>query len=233
MKTLKTVTLQSYVERDQWLVERCRGKRVLHLGCVGFTDCPTSEKVRLAQQTLHHQLSQVADCVGIDLDREAVEELQAAGLFNNVLVGDVQRLGEFAGRLDPFDLVVAGDIIEHVSNPGAMLDGVRAFLKPDGRLIVSTPNAFGLVAQLRHLRGRIQEGAQHVLSFNLITLTQLLHRHGYVVVAAHTCHQRHAATMPSWLFRAGRAFFRAFPKYGGTLLVEAKLAGGPAGNVAG
>lgn len=225
MRTSQTLTLQSYVERDQWLVERCRGKRILHLGCVGFTDCPTDEKIRLAQQTLHYQLSQVADCVGMDLDGAAVAELQRSGLFNNVLVGDVERLGDFAGRFQPFDLVVAGDIIEHLSNPGLMLDGVKAFLKPEGRLLVSTPNAFGLVAQLRHLRGRILEGAQHVLSFNIITLTQLLNRHGYEVIEAHSCHQRHATAMPGWLFRAGHALFRAVPRYGGTLLVEAKLAG--------
>jgi 2-polyprenyl-3-methyl-5-hydroxy-6-metoxy-1,4-benzoquinol methylase len=218
---VKTIRLQKYVDRDGWLVARCRGKRVLHLGCVGFTDCPSQEKIANARQSLHQQLTEVSDCVGIDLDRITVENLQRMGIFHNLRVGNVERLQELEGELAPFDLVVAADIIEHLSNPGMMLDGVKKFLKPDGQLIVSTPNAMGLLAHLRHCVGRFREGSQHVLCFNALTLAQLLERHGYEVIATHACRQREARTAPRLLFKLGCGFFRAFPKFGGTLIFAA------------
>jgi len=218
---MKAIRLQSYVDRDGWLVARCRGKRVLHLGCVGFTDCHSQAKVENARLSLHHQLTEVSDCVGVDLDRTTVEKLQSMGIFHNLRVGNVERLQELEGQLAPFDLVVAGDIIEHLSNPGMMLDGVQRFLKPDGQLIVSTPNAMGLPAHLRHCVGRFREGSQHVLCFNALTLAQLLERHGYEVAEAHSCHHRQARASSGLLFKLGCSFFRAFPKFGGTLIFAA------------
>jgi SAM-dependent methyltransferase len=203
-------------------VERCRGKRVLHLGCVGFTDCRSQEKIENARLGLHSKLTEVSDCVGVDLDRTTVEKLQGMGIFHNLLVGNAERLQELEGPLAPFDFVVAGDIIEHLSNPGMMLDGVKRFLKPDGQLIVSTPNAMGLPAHLRHCVGRFREGSEHVLCFNALTLTQLLERHGYEVVEAHACHHREARSASRLLFKLGCGFFRAFPKFGGTLIFAAK-----------
>ena len=217
------INIQKYVERESWLVDRCRGKRVLHLGCVGFTDCPVPEKVRLAGHTLHQKLSAVCDCVGIDLDRTTVEQLQQAGVFRNVRVGDAERLEEFVDVLLPFDLVVAGDIIEHLSNPGRMLDGARKLLKPDGSLMVSTPNSFGLPAFLRHLFGTFREGQQHVLCFNYITLAQMLERHGYQVTEAHTCHQQTARGSHPLAFKLGIVLFRMFPRFGGTLQFVAQV----------
>jgi 2-polyprenyl-3-methyl-5-hydroxy-6-metoxy-1,4-benzoquinol methylase len=44
----------------------------------------------------------------------------------------------------PFSLIFAGDLIEHLSNPGLFLDSSYKNLTQDGRLIVTTPNAFNL-----------------------------------------------------------------------------------------
>ena len=225
---MKTTSIQSYVNRDRWLVERCRGQRVLHLGCVGFTDCSSRQKVEQARLSLHHQLSEVCDCTGIDLDTDTINELRTAGIFSNVVTGNVEQLEEFTGKLQPFDLVVAGDIIEHLSNPGLMLDGAKLLLKPEGRLIVSTPNTLGLLAHVRHCLNRYHEGEQHVLGFNAITLGQILERHGYETVAIHTCHHRHATKAPGLLFALGCAFFKAFPKFGGTMIFEARMRAGMA-----
>jgi SAM-dependent methyltransferase len=216
--TFRKVPIGAYVSRDDKFAEICRGKRVLHLGCVGFTDCDLAEKVRLARASMHSRLSEISDCVGVDLDRDTIAELRRHGVFENVLPGDVERLEDLPPNLKKFDVVVAGDIIEHLSNPGRMLDGVRGLLKPGGVFVVSTPNAFGLPSFLRHAAGRFHEGLQHVLNFNAITLTQLLERHRYTVVEALSCHQGTAARQHGVLFSIGRGFFQLAPQYGGTLL---------------
>lgn len=212
------IHLVGYVQRNEKILELCRSRRVLHLGCVGFTDCPVEEKVRLAKRSLHYLLSQACDCIGIDNDQRSIRELQKRAIFENVIVGDVERLEEMPLDLGSFEVVAAGDIIEHLSNPGKMLEGIKRFLKPGGLLIISTPNAMGLPAYLRFLSGRFQEGEQHVVCFNPITLFQLLDRHEYAVVEAYTCHQIDAQRRYGLLYSMGRRLFQALPKFGGTLL---------------
>ena len=224
------MTPQGYTEKHARIVEICEGRRVLHLGCVGFTDSPVEEKVRLAKKSLHQRLTDCCDCTGVDLDRDSVMQLQERGIFKNVLVGDAEALEQLDATIPKFDLAVAGDIIEHLSNPGRMLDGVKRWLKPDGLLLVSTPNAFGLPGYVRFVMGRYREGLQHVLAFNSIVLEQLLKRHGYEITNIWTCHQPAAAGGNGLLFKLGRIFFSCFPKFGGTLLVVAKIRE-PAGQV--
>ena len=37
--------IKKFIERDSRIINMCRNKSVLHLGCVGFTDCAIEEKV--------------------------------------------------------------------------------------------------------------------------------------------------------------------------------------------
>ena len=222
MNELK-VSLSRYVDRRAEILDRCRGRRVLHLGCVGFTDSAVADKIASAKKSLHQQVTAIADCVGVDIDARTVGELNQAGVFKNVIVGDVEKLEALPGVLPPFDVVLAGDIIEHLSNPGRMLEGVKRHLKPDGRLIVSTPNAMGLPAYLRYTAGSFREGLQHVLCFNAITLAQMLARHGFVVEEGFSCYQTFTQESSGRAFAIGRAFFRRFPKFGGTLLFVVRL----------
>ena len=39
-----------------------------------------------------------------------------------------------------FDLVTSMEVIEHVADPAAFIAGLAAHLKPDGLMIISTPN---------------------------------------------------------------------------------------------
>ncbi len=123
-----------------------------------------------------------------------------------------------------FDVVIAGDIIEHLSNPGRMLDGIRRFCTADTRVIVTTPNALGAPNFLRHSLGAFREGAEHVMSFNQQNLVTLLNRHGYSVSELHTCFQPSSVEAHTGvLFALGRKVFELFPRFGGTLLVVAKV----------
>ena len=106
---------------------------MLHLGCVDFSDLSTHERVETARHSLHWKLTEIANVVGVDYSPAVVKEWRTLGIFTNIVAGDVEKLGELRLR-GPFDVVVAGDIIEHLSNPGMMLDGVRALCTAESSL---------------------------------------------------------------------------------------------------
>jgi SAM-dependent methyltransferase len=68
---------------------------------------------------------------------------------------DVEQPLPFDAR--EFDVVVAGELLEHVRYPTSLLDEVRRVLRPGGRLVGSVPNAFRLKNRLRFLLGREPE----------------------------------------------------------------------------
>jgi SAM-dependent methyltransferase len=58
--------------------------------------------------------------------------------FERVNLNEDSLAEAFAGRR--FDVVFCGEVIEHVFNPDALLEDLRAILAPGGLLILSTPN---------------------------------------------------------------------------------------------
>jgi 2-polyprenyl-3-methyl-5-hydroxy-6-metoxy-1,4-benzoquinol methylase len=163
--------------RQDVVVERSRGKRVLHLGCVDAG--LTSE--RLAEGgLLHGRLREVAaELWGIDSDAPGIELLRRHG-FEKLLVADVRALSAepaLAGRR--FDLVLAPEVLEHVDNSGLFLAHVHALLAAQGELLVSVPNAFRLETLLGLLRGQERVHPDHIYWFSYHTVTNLLRRAGF------------------------------------------------------
>jgi len=55
-----------------------------------------------------------------------------------------------------FDVIVYGDILEHLKNPARLLAGLNRFLTPTGRVIVSVPNFAHAFVRLNLLLGRFE-----------------------------------------------------------------------------
>lgn len=97
------------------------------------------------------------------------------------------------------DVVFAGDLIEHLSNPGLFLDQVRQNLKPGGRLIISTPNAFNLFNLVEKLtKNEPTVNREHTCYFNRKTLGALLERHGFEVIDVSFVYLLDVKYKPSW-----------------------------------
>lgn len=101
---------------------------------------------------------------------------------------------------DSFDVISFLEVIEHVDNPGEILQNFRRALKPGGLLVVSTPNAYGAVAVTQEILRRVRtvvrrrDGREvaarlaergydpttndgHIVVYNAETLTALLAKH--------------------------------------------------------
>lgn len=81
-----------------------------------------------------------------------------------------------------FDAIFAGDLIEHVVNPGLFLDNAKKHLKPGGRLIMTTPNTFNVFVMAGKLtRPEPPINDDHTFYFNRRTMGRLLEKCGWEV----------------------------------------------------
>lgn len=157
--------------RESYLINACRGKRVLHIGCVdaGMTD------LRVAQENLLHIniLNAASYAVGIDVSADGIKKLQHLGIDNLYAVNpnDPTPVNE------KFDVIIAGEVIEHVSDAGSFLEKYLPNLSDSGVYILTAPNAFCLTSAIRLLRGIETVHEDHVSYYSYFTLKKLLSRY--------------------------------------------------------
>ena len=118
-------------QRIDWMVDQARGPRILDLGC--------SEgvlEILLARKGFN--------VTGVDINAEALafardllarepEEVRSRVRFVH---GDLAQ-----ARLldDRFDTLVMGEILEHLEDPQTLLNRSLDLIRPDGRVIITTP----------------------------------------------------------------------------------------------
>ncbi|MEP6787086.1 MAG: methyltransferase domain-containing protein [Acidobacteriota bacterium] len=166
------------VQRLDIITEICAGKRVLHLGCTNY---PYTEGAISNDMLLHSALEKVSsDLWGLDADQAGIDILTANG-SKQVIFGDLEKLEE-VDLDDAFEVIVAGEIIEHLSNPGLFLSGVQRFMNRNSVLIVTTVNAYCAMRffyyGVRGKRGKIEPvHPDHVAYYSYATLKLLIERH--------------------------------------------------------
>lgn len=153
--------------REQWIIDAISKKSVLDIGSVG-------------QSTIYSLWSIMSpfalDLTGVDLpDAEKIASSELAlALSNNddarIRRGNMENIN--LGR--QFDVIVAGDVLEHVSNAGLFLDNCKKHLNANGKLILTTPNAKWVTVLLT-------PNKTHTCWYDIFTLESLLHRHGFKI----------------------------------------------------
>lgn len=155
-KMLHRVPQAPMVNRAEFILDHCRGKRVLEFGATG---------------KLHTQIVEVASAT-LGVDREAAD---------GVIAFDLDDVAQ--SRLPGFEaeVVVCGELIEHLSNPGWFLTRLRRQY-PAAVTIITVPNAFSAAAA-RHMANGVENvNRDHCCWFSFMTLKTLVGRAGYTEV---------------------------------------------------
>jgi len=121
---------------------------------------------------------------GLDIDEAGVRVLSSRG-FARVHCGSAEDPPTTIPR-SYFDVIVAGEIIEHVRNVGLFLDAAASLLRPGGRLIVTTPNALRFYNPVPAVMGFELVHPDHLAWFSPHTLAQAIERAPPSVGAVHT-----------------------------------------------
>lgn len=164
--------------REDVILPHVVGKRVLDCGGV---DHYAARQKREKGYWLHDYLKRHASqCVAIDILETRIVELRRDGYLNFV-AADAEALPFF----DEFDVVVAGELVEHLYNMGLFLDSAWRALKLGGKLIVTTPNSYGFTyLSVGVLTGQERCHPQHTCYYSLQTLSYVVEEHGFRIEEA-------------------------------------------------
>ena len=100
-----------------------------------------------------------------------------------------------------FDVVIAGEVIEHLPYPEITISEVSRILKADGLFIGSVPNSYHLKNRLRVLKGRLIDYDQtHLRAYNVMLLKQYLEKK-FVIEKLTSCRGKSGFLSIAWFGR--------------------------------
>ena len=146
------------------------GKNVLELGCsTGYITR------RLLQQ----------NCTVTAVENDMEAACAAAGTGTAVLTRDLNR-GDWTNGLKPeFDVVLMGDVLEHLVNPLRTLQQIRPLLRNGGYAVICLPNVAHWLTRLQIALGQFEYqptgtlDATHLRFFTVRSARQLIEAAGY------------------------------------------------------
>lgn len=163
--------------RMDFVLDRCKGRKILHLGCVD--EGLTEERIE-SRELLHFKLISVAAEVwGVDISEEGIQLLQEHGA-DNLVVGNIERIDEIEElREHDFDIILSTEVLEHLNNPGLFLQGVKKLFKSNTTMIVTVPNGLRLTGLMRQIKGYEFVHPDHNYWFSYKTVKTLMEKNGY------------------------------------------------------
>jgi 2-polyprenyl-3-methyl-5-hydroxy-6-metoxy-1,4-benzoquinol methylase len=159
------------LRRDYLLANVAPGDRVLDIGCgeAAFTAALAAAGARP---------------VGVDVAAEPLRRARARHPELELQLIDDRPDAPLPFALGSFDVVWAGELLEHLRDPQTLLDDVRRVLAGSGRLLVSTPDhpfllRLRLAVSRSAFEGHFDPRNDHLRFFTAHTLALLLEDAGF------------------------------------------------------
>jgi hypothetical protein len=167
--------------RLQYLAECCKGKKVIHLGCLDHNKETIIRKI--ADNTwLHKVLTDVsAQCLGIDINPSLTHEIKEELGIDNIICSDLSKDDVRAEiTAQQWDYLVCGEIIEHIDNPVHFLSEInKKYAANIKRIIVTVPNSLNLGHVKRAFKTVESINTDHRYSFTPYNILKIMAISGY------------------------------------------------------
>lgn len=167
-------------------LEQLDHQTILHIGCAQFYDIP--------DRCFHLKLKACSSNIyGIDLDEDGLRALKQYGV-DNLYYCDAEKIDELNLNMQ-FDIIIAGEIIEHLNNAGSFLRNVTRLMHKGSKLILTTPNSFALRRHIWAYFNRESESENHTFLFHPHGIELLLSRFNLHITDFYTAYESiHAKT---------------------------------------
>jgi O-antigen biosynthesis protein len=124
---------------------------------------------------------------GADRDIKALQKARSRG-YRNVFLVDFNRENSVFEMEEKYDFIICADVLEHLVNPGKVLEKLRNCLKDGGRIIISVPNIAFIQQRLEILLGKFNYSSQggimdenHLRFYTLKSIRKLTKKCGYKI----------------------------------------------------
>ncbi|MBU0952198.1 MAG: class I SAM-dependent methyltransferase [Elusimicrobia bacterium] len=122
----KTSSYFNLIREDLISEIPCGPNRILDIGCgSGATGFALKQKGKASY------------VVGIEIS-DTMAKI-AKNQIDIVILGNIEEL-QLDLQSEEFDFILLGDVLEHLINPWEVLNKIKNYLKPNGRIIASIPN---------------------------------------------------------------------------------------------
>lgn len=221
-------------DRTEYVLERVAGRRALSVGLGGKPEETSySFDLRRPQDLSWTFSARIAAAAAattfVDISSRAIEVFRPQVEASYHLIDITASPEEWPVELAETrcDVIVLGEVIEHLADPGAALRSLTTLLADGGEVVVTVPNAFNLSTVAR-LAARVENvHPEHVAYYSASTLTRLLELSGLELVdlgfyRTRPLHVRHALASP--LGYAAGLVAERFPQYARGLVAAARPA---------
>jgi 2-polyprenyl-3-methyl-5-hydroxy-6-metoxy-1,4-benzoquinol methylase len=174
-ETLERLAVRHPVDRLKFIANACKDKVVLDIGC--FDE--TALAKRDTEHWLHGRIvSQAREVVGIDNSTKIPESGIVSGSNAAIYRGDGTNPDPNILKDRMFEIIVAGEFIEHIESPLRFFRAIREKFQGQ-ELIISTPNGVSFANTLLGTISREVQHHDHLQIFTFKILNTLCLRAGF------------------------------------------------------
>jgi hypothetical protein len=169
------IKISKTVNRIKYIKQACAGKYVLDLGCYDETALIKKE----TGTYLFDEISAVAARhIGVDNSPSLPREGLVFSDKDKILYGDIYELNSLDIDLISIEIIIAGELIEHLPDTLKFFDGLKSTFNGK-RLICTTPNATSFPNLLLSLFKRESAHKDHLQVYSYKTLNTMCQRAGF------------------------------------------------------
>ena len=184
MKNSNMLPKTTLVNRKEYIINACKGKSVIHLGCTGglLDESSVNEYIQNFDKLndTHSKIASVAKKItGLDISEDKIEIMKKLNIPGNFEVGNL--CDPELEINDKFEIILFANLIEHLDNIGIALENCINLMNDDSKLIITTVNAFTLERLIKLLFKYESNHIEHTCYFSYLTLKRILEMNNFKI----------------------------------------------------
>jgi len=177
-----------YKSRNDLLGSLCKGKKIIHIGCVDHNIETINLKLRKGKW-LHKILCDNSKrCFGVDIHEAGIRYISESLNFKDVAALNIISDTNPVLNDNSWDYMFIPDVIEHLDNPIEFLSKIHKYYpKNVNSVVITAPNSFTR-SNMKNARMGIEcLNSDHRFWFTPFTLIKLAVLAGFTVKRIHMC----------------------------------------------
>lgn len=168
-----------YVSREKEILSLSKNKKILHFG---FLDYPFMEERISNNSLLHTKIKEVGlEVIGVDIEENYLNQYKKLTNDSNNMLWDIEgEVGIPEEWKNNFNLIIFGEILEHLKNPQIALKKLKQIGEFSGAtIIITVPNVFAPLGIIEAVANKELIHPDHYYYFSPFTLKKLLESAGF------------------------------------------------------